>query len=49
MIARAAVLLAGVLVYLYFLQLGQAVAKAGMSNLQYLYTHAQAEAAAINR
>jgi hypothetical protein len=47
--AKAALLILGAAAYLYFLQLGHDMAESGLTNVQYLYTHAAAVAAAEDR
>jgi hypothetical protein len=47
--ARAALLLLGAAAYLYYVQAGTDKAMAGIADVQNLYTHASAEAAASNR
>jgi len=44
---KVVVLIIGVGVYVYFLQVGQDAATAGLVNIQYLYTSANAQSAAI--
>jgi hypothetical protein len=45
---KVVVLIIGALIYIYFLQIGQDAAQAGLVQTQYLYTSAQAQAAAIS-